>query len=145
MIGYKVVYQPKAEVRHIHALSSKEWSPFFVYQAEKGRMLHLIHNFPITIFTKEYILFVVKIIESSFWITISGKIFKLLIPLIIIGRHKERDPKSSIKMTQFFQYLKVALFIFVNLPFLPQLHLNPSLSFSSVCFIFIIEPQAGHS
>lgn len=118
MIGYKVVYQPKAEVRHIHALSSKEWSPFFVYQAEKGRMLHLIHNFPIAVFIREYIIFIVKIIESSFWIMISGKIFKLLIQLIRIGQHKEKDSRNSIKISQFFQYSKVALFIFVNLPIL---------------------------
>lgn len=44
--GYKIYFSPKAKVRHLHALSSKEWSPFFIYNVEKGRYLHLLYYFP---------------------------------------------------------------------------------------------------
>jgi len=58
--GYKTVYNPKAIVYHLHALSSKEWSPFFIYHAEKGRLLHLFYNFPLKIFFYEFIKFLLK-------------------------------------------------------------------------------------
>lgn len=44
--GYKIYFSPKAKVRHLHALSSREWSPFFIYNVEKGRYLHLLYYFP---------------------------------------------------------------------------------------------------
>lgn len=44
--GYKIYFSPQAKVRHLHALSSKEWSPFFIYNVEKGRYLHLLYFFP---------------------------------------------------------------------------------------------------
>lgn len=52
--GYKSVYNPKAIVRHHHALFSKEWSSFFIYHVEKGRLLHLYYNFPLRIFLLAY-------------------------------------------------------------------------------------------
>lgn len=55
--GYKIMYSPNAIVRHLHALSSGEWSPFFIYHAEKGRLLHIFFNFPLSIFVNEYIKF----------------------------------------------------------------------------------------
>lgn len=55
--GYKVVYQPKAIIRHMHALSSEEWSPFFIYHAEKGRLVHIAHHFPLGVFIYEWYMF----------------------------------------------------------------------------------------
>lgn len=52
--GYKIFYCPKAIVYHFHAYSSKEWSLLFIYNAEKGRLLHLFYHFPISIFVSEY-------------------------------------------------------------------------------------------
>lgn len=52
--GYKIVYNPKAVVRHHHALFSKEWSPFFIYHVEKGRLLHIFYNFPFRVFLISY-------------------------------------------------------------------------------------------
>lgn len=52
--GFKSVYCPKAVVRHHHALFSKEWSPFFIYHVEKGRLLHLYYNFPFRVFLSAY-------------------------------------------------------------------------------------------
>lgn len=46
LLGYKNYFSPHACVRHLHALSSREWSPFFIYNVEKGRYLHLLFYFP---------------------------------------------------------------------------------------------------
>ena len=46
LYGYKSFFNPRAIVRHLHALSSKEWSPFFIFNVEKGRYLHLLFYFP---------------------------------------------------------------------------------------------------
>lgn len=58
--GYKILYCPTAVVRHLHALSSKEWSPFFIYHTEKGRLLHVLYHFPLGIFLLEYFKFSIK-------------------------------------------------------------------------------------
>jgi len=60
ILGYKNYYCHKAVVRHLHALSSKEWSPFFIFNVEKGRLLHLYYTFPKIIFIKELIEFAIK-------------------------------------------------------------------------------------
>lgn len=54
LAGYKNVYCPTAVARHLHALSSKEWSPFFIFHTEKGRLLHLFLHFPFVVFWKQY-------------------------------------------------------------------------------------------
>lgn len=60
ILGYKNMYCHKALVRHLHALSSKEWSPFFLFNVEKGRLLHLFYTFPNNIFIKEFIKYIIK-------------------------------------------------------------------------------------
>jgi GT2 family glycosyltransferase len=42
--GWKVLYQPAAEVDHVHAASSREWSPFFTFHADRNRLLMLLKN-----------------------------------------------------------------------------------------------------
>lgn len=64
--GFKIIYHSKAVVRHYHALSSKEWSPFFIYHVEKGRLLHVFYNFPFRVFLKEYLSLVFKSFFSLF-------------------------------------------------------------------------------
>lgn len=54
LAGYKNFYCHTAVTRHLHALSSKEWSPFFIFQTEKGRLLHVFYHFPLEIFLKQY-------------------------------------------------------------------------------------------
>ena len=39
--GYSIRYQPDAVLRHIHAASSKEWSPNFVFHVDRNRLLML--------------------------------------------------------------------------------------------------------
>lgn len=43
--GYKIMYEPKAVVRHIHAGSSTEYSPFFTYHVWKNKPAFVIKNF----------------------------------------------------------------------------------------------------
>lgn len=45
--GYKLIYQPKAVVRHIHAGSSSEYSPLFTYHVWKNKPAFVIKNFNI--------------------------------------------------------------------------------------------------
>lgn len=45
--GYKIMYEPNAVVRHIHAGSSTEYSPFFTYHVWKNKPAFVIKNFGI--------------------------------------------------------------------------------------------------
>ncbi len=91
--GYKSVFCPKAEVRHLHAYSSKEWSPFFLYHTEKGRLLHVFYNFPFTVFINEYLVFSIKSILRLF---------------LSFAKMK--------KMTNALQYIKVSIFFILFSP-----------------------------
>lgn len=93
--GYKIMYSPKAIVYHYHALSSKEWSPFFIYHSEKGRLLHLVYHFPMSVFVSEYFLF---------FITAIGRFLKDLLFLKNVGKN--------------VQYLKMSLFFMIFFPLL---------------------------
>jgi GT2 family glycosyltransferase len=44
--NWKIVYNPKSIIRHVHAGSSKEWSDFFTFNAERGRLLFLSKHWP---------------------------------------------------------------------------------------------------
>lgn len=91
--GYKIVYEPKAAVRHMHALSSEEWSPFFTYHAEKGRLVHMAHHFPLRVFLYEWYMF--SFVACSRLLSHYNK-----------RRHWIRD----------IQYIKAAGSVFYNIP-----------------------------
>ena len=42
--GWGIRYEPTAVVRHIHAASSVEWSPRFVFHTDRNRLLMLVKN-----------------------------------------------------------------------------------------------------
>jgi len=42
--GWSIRYEPKAVLRHIHAASSKEWSPRWVFHVDRNRLLMLTKN-----------------------------------------------------------------------------------------------------
>lgn len=44
--GWDIIYCPKAKIRHIHAASSGEWSPKFVYNVERSRLLFVSKHWP---------------------------------------------------------------------------------------------------
>ncbi len=46
LAGWEVWYVPSAVVHHIHAGSSKEWSPFFIYHATRNRLYMLLKLAP---------------------------------------------------------------------------------------------------
>lgn len=91
--GYKIYYSPKAKVRHLHALSSKEWSPFFIYNVEKGRYLHLLYFYPYSAY-----LFVL----GFFRLLING------IVRLIVGTNKRKNYFYN------FQYLMLAGYFMIN-------------------------------
>ncbi len=43
--GWKIIYEPKAVVRHMHATSSTEYSPLFVYHVAKNKPAFVLKNF----------------------------------------------------------------------------------------------------
>jgi GT2 family glycosyltransferase len=42
--GWSIRYEPAAVVRHVHAASSVEWSPVFVFHTDRNRLLMLVKN-----------------------------------------------------------------------------------------------------
>ncbi|MDO8610353.1 MAG: hypothetical protein Q7R95_07425, partial [bacterium] len=118
MIGYKIFYQPKAEVRHMHALSSKEWSPFFIYNVEKGRLLHTFFNFPFYVFINEYLKFLKQIFIMILWFVLTGRLYKISKAFILQGKNKTKNGSNPGKLNQYIQYLKVAGFFTVKFPIL---------------------------
>jgi GT2 family glycosyltransferase len=68
LAGYKIMYSPAAVAHHLHALSSREWSKFFIYNVEKGRLLHVFYHFPLSVFLSEFskykLIAIYKLIKS---------------------------------------------------------------------------------
>lgn len=42
--GWKVVYEPAAVVDHVHAGTSREWSPFFIFHVDRNRLFMVLKN-----------------------------------------------------------------------------------------------------
>lgn len=42
--GWRIRYEPKAVVRHVHSASSVEWSPTFIFHTDRNRLLMLVKN-----------------------------------------------------------------------------------------------------
>ena len=83
--GYKILYCPRAITYHYHAFSSIEWSAKFIYNTEKGRLLHVFFNFPFVIFFKEYwkffFLSILRLIKEAYIF----KKFKINIQYVFIS------------------------------------------------------------
>lgn len=58
--GWKIILSPKAVVRHVHAGSSKEWSDFFIFNAERGRLLLLAKHWPKLIAVRLWISYLIN-------------------------------------------------------------------------------------
>lgn len=108
--GFKSVYCPKAVVRHHHALFSKEWSPFFIYHVEKGRLLHILYNFPFRVFIKEYYNMVIQ----SFIIFISI-LFKFRAFFYKVKKKKDNDEPKFVRR---IQTIKALTYFLLYFPFL---------------------------
>lgn len=51
--GYRLVYEPRSVVRHVHAGTSVEWSPFFRYHVARNHRLMKAKNLPFAILPRE--------------------------------------------------------------------------------------------
>lgn len=109
--GFKSVYSPKAIVRHHHALFSKEWSPFFIYHVEKGRLLHLYYNFPLKVFLSAYFNLVLDSIFNFLLI-----LFKIQAFIYRIKTKKSESGEPN--FIRRIQMVRALGFFIVNLPFL---------------------------
>lgn len=110
-LGYKIIYNPKAVVRHHHALFSKEWSSFFIYHVEKGRLLHLYYNFPLRVFLLAYYLLVLESIFILFLI-----LFKLKTFIYRIKTKKSESGEPN--FIRRFQIIRALMFFIVYSPLL---------------------------
>lgn len=109
--GYKVIYNPKAVVRHYHALTSKEWSPLFIFHVEKGRLLHIFYNFPFRVFLREYFSLVFKSFISLF------SIFFRLSTFFYNVRNKKIEGEEP-KFLRRIQIMKALIYFIIYLPVL---------------------------
>ncbi len=107
--GYSIVYSPKAEVRHIHALSSKEGSRFFIYHVEKGRLLHVLYSFPFKVFVRQYIKVIFVVMYGFMNILMSLKYLKA------ISKDKSKDKPNFGRV---FQLLRVLFYFLIHFPYL---------------------------
>lgn len=56
--GWEIIFCPKARIRHIHAVSSKEWSDFFIYHTERNRLLLVFKHWPRIYCLKEWLKYI---------------------------------------------------------------------------------------
>jgi GT2 family glycosyltransferase len=49
--GWEIIYSPDAVIRHIHAGSSEEWSDFFIFHTERGRLIFVAKHWPKSVAT----------------------------------------------------------------------------------------------
>ncbi len=109
--GFKTVYTPWAVVRHHHALFSKEWSPFFFYHVEKGRLLHLFYNFPLRIFLLAYYTLVLDCIVNLLLILLQLRTFIYRIKY----KKNERGEPNFIRR---IQIIRALIFLIIYSPIL---------------------------
>lgn len=55
--GYKLVFEPLSIVYHVHAGSSVEWSPFFIFHVERNHLAFVYRHFPLIVVIQETIKF----------------------------------------------------------------------------------------
>ena len=107
--NHPTIYVPTATASHYHALSSKEGSPFFVYHVEKGRLMHVFLNFPLSVFFKEYFYLCALNV---------GVIFRLIFSYrksLHLYKSRKKSENSS-KLTKRIQTIKALAFYFLNMP-----------------------------
>lgn len=96
--GWKIMYEPKAVVRHMHATSSTEYSPLFHYHVTKNKPAFVLKNFNLGPAVKAYWSLLRSAIKSVYNIILYRKTiydfktiraflkFNLNIPFIILKK-----------------------------------------------------------
>jgi GT2 family glycosyltransferase len=97
--GWKIIYEPKSIVYHIHAGTSKEWSPFFIYYTERNRLAILIKHFPVTIIISEVF---------KYYVLIGVTIFRAL------SKFDKKEKDSSLLILK--KRLSTILWLMINTP-----------------------------
>lgn len=62
--GWKIVYEPRSVVYHIHSGSSKEWSRLFTYHVEKNHLATLVKHFPLKTMLVGFIRYIGMLVVS---------------------------------------------------------------------------------
>lgn len=109
--GFKTIYCPKAVARHHHALFSKEWSPFFIYHVEKGRLLHLFYNFPLRAFLFAYYALAIDSIFTLLLILIQLRFF-------LYRLKSKKNERGEPHFVRRIQVIKALSYFVVYAPFL---------------------------
>lgn len=69
--GYRILYEPKSVLRHIHAATSKEWSHLFIYNVEKNHLALLIKHFPWLTVARQFcmylLMFLISLLKAIKW------------------------------------------------------------------------------
>lgn len=110
--GYEIKYCPDALVRHIHSASSKEWSDFFIYHAERGRLLILVKHWPILLMVKFLLSYMLR-----------DMLFVPIYQGIKTGEHKKYMSKL---------WLRFRVILSVMLPLLKNLVSSQRLSYQEI-------------
>jgi GT2 family glycosyltransferase len=66
--GWRFRYTPRSVVHHVHCGSSGEWSPFFIYHAERNRVLVNLKNAPPTLVLYTFAVFAAKAARQWCWL-----------------------------------------------------------------------------
>jgi len=97
--NYMIVYSPKALIRHIHAGSSGEWSDFFIFNAERGRLLFVAKHWPRLKAVKEWL----KYIAND---TIGTPLYYLFIKKDKINAKLKFIIRLRVNISIFFPFVK---------------------------------------
>jgi GT2 family glycosyltransferase len=94
--GWKISYAPKSVVRHEHAFSSGEWSPFFRFWVDRNRRLTLVKNAPLAVAAKAVVGATVWAVRDSF------------VPILrsIIRLHRPSFGASVYRLKQYGSFVK---------------------------------------
>jgi GT2 family glycosyltransferase len=63
--GWSVIYEPSSVVDHVHAGSSREWSPFFTFHVDRNRLFMILKNAPPAMVMRSYSRFAVMAARSA--------------------------------------------------------------------------------
>lgn len=66
--GWRFRYTPYSVLYHVHCGSSGEWSPFFVYHAERNRVFANLKNAPAWLALRTLSVFMAKTARQWFWV-----------------------------------------------------------------------------
>ena len=66
--NWKVIYEPKAIIRHIHCGTSKEWSPRFLFLTERNRLAMLLKLGGWSSILKNVFAYFILVVKSSLYI-----------------------------------------------------------------------------